>query len=139
RYSIHIIIISNQKPDWDFEDYEFVPWNKEKEIEQLDQIDIGIMPLNDSPWEEGKCGFKALQYMAMSKPTIVSNIGVNKTIIEHGVNGFLCDNANDWKKNLIDLITSESLRKSIGEQGMKKVIESYSVESNTELFLSLFE
>lgn len=139
RYSIKIMIISNQKPDWDFVNYDFIKWNKEKEIEQLDNIDIGIMPLDDSVWEKGKCGFKALQYMAMKKPAIVSNVGVNENIINHGLNGFLCNNPEDWLSYLTDLISSESLRKSMGEEGRKKVIESYSVQSNTDLFLSLFE
>ena len=139
RYSIQIQIISNQKPDWDFNDYDFIKWNKENEIEQLDKIDIGIMPLDDSVWEKGKCGFKALQYMAISKPAIVSDVGVNKIIIDHGANGFLCNNPEDWLKYLTKLIISESLRKSVGEQGRKKVIESYSVQSNTRLFLTLFE
>ena len=97
------------------------------------------MPLDDSIWEKGKCGFKALQYMAMKIPAIVSSVGVNNSIIDHGVNGFLCDSPDDWKKYLIRLILSESLRKSIGEQGQKKIIEHYSVQSNTDLFLSLFE
>lgn len=138
-YSIKIIIISNQKPDWDFDDYDFITWNNEKEIEQLDNIDMGIMPLDDSVWEKGKCGFKALQYMAMKKPAIVSNVGVNKIIIDHGVNGFLCNTPEDWSKYLTRLISSESLRKSIGKQGREKMIESYSVQSNTRLFLTLFE
>jgi glycosyltransferase involved in cell wall biosynthesis len=139
KYSIKILIISDQKPDWDFSNYDFIKWNKEKEIEQLDSIDIGIMPLDDSVWEKGKCGFKALQYMAMKKPAIVSNVGENKNMIDQGVNAFLCDNSEDWLRYLTDLISSESLRKSIGEEGRKKVIESYSVVSNTDLFLSLFE
>ena len=133
------MIISNQKPDWDVDDYNFIVWNKEKEIEQLDKIDIGIMPLDDSVWEKGKCGFKALQYMALGIPAVVSKVGINNNIIDHGINGFLCRNTEDWLRYLSDLISSESLRKSIGEQGRKKVIEFYSVQSNVDLFLSLFE
>ncbi|MCK5367150.1 MAG: glycosyltransferase [Cyclobacteriaceae bacterium] len=139
KYSIKIMIISNQKPDWDVDDYNFIVWNKEKEIEQLDKIDIGIMPLDDSVWEKGKCGFKALQYMALGIPAVVSKVGINNNIIDHGINGFLCRNTEDWLRYLSDLISSESLRKSIGEQGRKKVIEFYSVQSNADLFLSLFE
>ncbi len=139
KYSIKIIVISDQKPIWDFDDYEFIKWNKDKEIEQLGKMDIGIMPLDDNIWEKGKCGFKALQYMAMEIPAIVSNVGFNKTIINHGIDGYKCDNLHEWENCLNDLIQSETLRNAIGKQGRKKVMSDYSVLSNTKLFLSLFE
>ena len=139
KFSINIIIISNQKPDWDFEAYEFIKWQKEKEIEQLNKIDIGIMPLEDTSWEKGKCGFKALQYMALGIPAVVSNVGVNKAIINHGVDGYLCDSLSEWEQHLSELISDVSLRKSIGDQGRQKVIEFYSVSANETRFLLLFE
>lgn len=138
KFAINIIIISNQKPDWDFERYEFIKWEEEKEIEQLNKIDIGIMPLEDSSWEKGKCGFKALQYMALGIPAVASNVGANKTIISHGVDGFLCNSYEDWEFYLSELISDASLRKSIGDQGRQKVIDRYSVSANTDRFLSLF-
>lgn len=139
NYHIQIVAISDQKPNVTLDNFTFVSWNKVHEIQQLDKIDIGIMPLDNSVWELGKCGFKALQYMAMEIPTVASDVGVNHQIIEHGVNGFLCNNHNDWLRYLGELISSESLRKSVGQQGRKNVLNSYSVLSNTKLFLSLFE
>lgn len=139
KHSLKIIIISNQEPVWEFDDYEFIKWNKKEEIAQLEKIDIGIMPLDDNIWEKGKCGFKALQYMAMEIPAIVSKVGANKTIIDHGINGYLCDSQQDWEKYLSELIQSETLRKTIGKQGRIKVLSNYSVLSNTKFFLSLFE
>ena len=137
-YAIKILVISDQAPDWVFDDYEFIKWNKEEEIDQLSRIDIGIMPLDDTIWENGKCGFKAIQYMALGIPAVVSNVGVNKDIVDHGTSGYLCDNAEDWNKYLTKLIESKSLRVSMSEAGRKKIVESYSVLSNTKLFLSLF-
>ena len=138
KHAIKVMVISDQPPDWDYPDYEFIEWNKEKEIEQLRRFDIGIMPLYDTIWEQGKCGFKALQYMAIGIPTIVSNVGVNIRIIKHGENGFLCDSQQDWSDYLSKLICSKTERKTMGAAGRKTVIESYSVLANTELFLSLF-
>jgi len=139
KYPIQIMIISNQKPDWEIDDYKFISWNKAHEIRQLDQIDIGIMPLEDTLWEQGKCGFKALQYMAMEKPAVVSNVGVNKIIIDHTVDGYLCNTLEDWQTYLTELILSDTKRKLLGANGRKKVKQAYSVASNTSLFLSLFE
>jgi len=139
KYTIEFLVISNQNPKLELDGYRFIKWNKTKEIEQLDKIDIGIMPLNDTVWEEGKCGFKALQYMALEKATVVSDVGVNKNIVDHELNGFLCQSDKEWMKYLSSLIENQKLRKSIGKQGRKIVIANYSVTSNTELFLSLFE
>lgn len=137
-YDFSVRIISNQQPDWDYSDYEFVMWTLENEIETLNGIDIGIMPLEDSVWELGKCGFKALQYMALQIPAVASSVGANNQIIDHGKNGFLCANTDDWIRYLSQLLASESLRNTIGNAGRIKVIEYYSVNSNRGRFLGLF-
>ena len=138
-YDIKILIISNEGPDWDFKEYDFIPWRKDDEIEQLSKLDIGIMPLEDSIWEQGKCGFKALQYMALEKPVVASKVGVNKQIIDQEKNGYLCKTNEEWFDSLEKLILSKKLRVSMGEQGRQKVIQSYSVKSNEDLFFKLLE
>ena len=71
------------------------------------------MPLINNEWAEGKCGFKGLQYMALGIPAILSPVGVNNTIIQNGINGFLCSNEEEWKSQLIALFESSELRKKI--------------------------
>ena len=139
EFNIDILVISDQIPDVGLDNFSFIKWEKEHEIQQLDKIDIGIMPLKNSRWEMGKCGFKALQYMAMEKPAVVSNVGANKDIIDHGSNGYLYSNNEELKKYIRELISSESLRVEIGRNGRKKVTERYSVQSNTLNFLSFLE
>ena len=112
-------------------------WSSEREIEQLSDIDIGIMPLPDDEWTKGKCGFKGLQYMAMQAPAVMSSVGVNAEIIQHGVNGFLARTDEEWFDILCKLIDSEVLRKTIGEAGRKTILEKYSVVANKDKYLSL--
>ena len=132
-------IICDRRPDWDYDDFEFIPWQKDREIAQLNEIDIGVMPLEDTDWEKGKCGFKALQYMALAKPAVVSAVGVNQEIIDHEKNGFLCTSRDDWIRYISMLLDSSPLRKQLGENGRQKVISHYSTASNSTRFLSLFE
>ncbi len=117
----------------------FIPWNPATEIEDLMRFDIGIMPLPDDKWAKGKCGFKALQYMALAFPAVASPVGVNSKIIDHSINGYLCNTPQDWETALRKLIEEPELRKSMGANGRMKIIEHYSVLSNASTFLSLFE
>lgn len=136
---LHFLIIANHKPNLGLERMHYVPWNKETEIQDLMLADIGIMPLPDDAWAKGKCGFKALQYMALQIPTIASPVGVNSEIIDHGVDGFLASSLQEWKQYLGILISSVELRRKMGESSRKKIVENYSVLSNSTIFLSLFQ
>lgn len=135
---LHFLVIANRNPGLPLQRCSFVSWSKESEAKDLARMDIGVMPLPDDEWTRGKCGFKALQYMAMEIPCIASPVGVNTEIIQHGKNGFLASTADEWKACLKALITDELLRKKIGKAGREQVIQRYSVESNSALFFSLF-
>ena len=130
-------VISNQSPSFSLNCLEFVKWNKETEIEDLARINIGVMPLTDTIWAKGKCGFKGLQYMALEIPSVMSPVGVNTTIIEHGINGFLCSTPEEWKQTLILLLENEDLRTEIGKKGFQTVKERYSVEANLTHYLEI--
>ena len=110
-------------------------WRKETEIEQLEEIDIGIMPLTDDQWSRGKCGFKGLQYMAMESATVMSPVGVNNSIVTHGENGFLAASENDWYNQLSVLIENKELRLQIGRAGRATVEEKFSVNATKSLYL----
>lgn len=135
---IEVNVISNKPPTFNFPSLHFTPWSKENEIPDLLKFDIGIMPLMDDLWACGKCGFKALQYMALGIPVIASPVGVNSKIIDNGVDGFLCDSEQEWLKAFEKLIHDHMLRLEMGRRGRKKVVERYSVTSNSANFLSLF-
>lgn len=138
-HDLVFMVISNKKPSIDLKSLQFVPWNKETEIQDLSRIDIGLMPLTEDLWSQGKCGFKALQYMALEIPAIASPVGVNNKIIQHEKNGYLCNNLEDWRHSIIQLIENRKKRIEMGKEGRKTVVNNYSVLSNTTGFLSLFE
>lgn len=114
-------------------------WSAETEVDELNKMDIGIMPLPDDKWANGKCGLKGLTYMACGVATVMSPVGVNKEIITQGQNGFLANNEEEWINYLSQLIESKELRIRLGEEGRKTVMEKYSVEANKEKYLKAFE
>jgi glycosyltransferase involved in cell wall biosynthesis len=116
-----------------------IKWQAKTEVQDLQEIDIGIMPLPDNEWTKGKCGAKGLQYMGLAIPTIMSPVGVNTEIIEDGVNGFLADDKEGWYSKLEKLIEYPELRKELGAAGRKTVVERYSVVANKGKYLALFE
>lgn len=109
-------------------DVEAMPWRSVTELEDLNGIDIGIMPLPDDAWSKGKCGLKALQFMALGIPTVCSPVGVNSEIIQDGENGFIADSEDEWIEKLTLLVRSHELRNRIGLAGRATVEAKYSAK-----------
>lgn len=133
-----LAVICDKAPAFDYPFLRFIPWNKPREIDDLLQFNIGLMPLTEDKWSNGKCGFKALQYMSLGIPALVSPVGVNTRIVDHGVNGYVCADAADWKTYIKTLYNDRTLLYRLSEQTRKKIEEQYSVKSNTENFKNLF-
>jgi len=103
-------------------------WSEENEANEICSFDIGVMPLPDSSWERGKCGYKLIQYMACGVPAIASPVGVNNEIVEHGVNGYLALSKADWVSALRRLGTDFRLRQIMGMQGRVLVEQQYCLD-----------
>ena len=97
-------------------------WQESTEGDEIGNFDVGIMPLTDGPWEQGKCGFKLLQYMATGLPAIASPVGANKVIVRHGSTGFLARTSEDWMRAFVALAESKDLRARMGRAG-RQVVE----------------
>lgn len=117
---------------------ESVPWGARAEVAELRSFDIGIMPLPDDSWSRGKCGLKALQYMAVGVPTIASPVGVNSEIIEDGVNGFLAASEPEWIAKLSLLLADEDLRWGFAKEGRRTVEERYSAKVHAPRLYQIF-
>lgn len=115
-----------------------IAWTENREVEELNSFDIGLMPLPDDAWANGKCGLKGLSYMACGVATIMSAVGVNKEIIQHRENGLLVSNETEWLEALCLLIENKTLRNQLGMAGRLTVEKSYSVMSQQENYLKVF-
>jgi glycosyltransferase involved in cell wall biosynthesis len=139
KYKFTFRVISDFKPEFELESLEYVKWKKESEIIDLLGFNIGIMPLVNDKWANGKCGFKALQYMSLGIPALVSPVGVNSRIVDHGLNGFICDTPQEWETAIETLLKNRETLGEMSKQTRKKIIDHYSVKSNSDNFIGLFQ
>jgi glycosyltransferase involved in cell wall biosynthesis len=120
-------------------DVEAMQWRAATELEDLYAIDIGVMPLPDDNWSKGKCGLKALQFMALGIPTICSPVGVNTDIIQDNENGFLAMTEDEWVDKLRRLLKSAELRRRLGNAGRTTVEEKYSAAIQAPRVYEIFK
>jgi glycosyltransferase involved in cell wall biosynthesis len=137
-YEFDVKIICNEAPSLNVKNVKYIPWSEENEVTELATCQIGLMPLTDDEWSEGKCGFKLIQYLSLGIPAVSSPVGVNKTIIDEGINGFFASTDEGWFTAIEKLILDADLRKKMGLAGRSKIIARYSLLSNEANFLSLF-
>jgi glycosyltransferase involved in cell wall biosynthesis len=114
-------------------------WSEDTEADQIGQFDIGVMPLSDGPWEQGKCGYKLIQYMACAKPVVASPVGVNRKMVLHGENGFLATDHRGWGSALATLLASAELRQKMGQRGRILVENEYSLQVTSPRLLHWLE
>ncbi|MEM9672039.1 MAG: glycosyltransferase family 4 protein [Bacteroidota bacterium] len=136
-YDFKFLIIADRPPTLNIKNLEFIRWSQATEIQDLARIQIGIMPLTDTSWSRGKCGFKALQYLSLGIPAVVSPVGVNAEIVQANKQGFHATTELEWYASLEKLLTDAVLREKMGRAGRQRVIDHYSVTSNTSNFLQL--
>ncbi len=108
--------------------FDHLAWTEDTEVARIQDADIGIMPLTETPWARGKCGYKLIQYMACGIPVVASPVGVNADIVEHGVNGFLASTEAEWRTALTMLARDPALRRRMGIEGRRKVEQHYSLQ-----------
>lgn len=123
-------IVCNKAPEFHLIDVrrcEFIRWSEAVEIESIQGMDIGIMPLENTAWARGKCSLKMLQYMACGLPVVASPVGMNADVLSMGNVGIavLCE--AEWVDAIVSLLVDPALRQKMGTYGRQVVMESFSV------------
>ncbi len=124
-------IVADRKPDFKVLSSErvlFTPWSPENEVQTIQEMDIGIMPIDDSIASRGKCSFKMLLYMACGKPVVVSPYGMNKEVASLGQVGYLPKVESEWVDALSDLIRDPGRCNAMGQRGRGIVVSNYSLK-----------
>jgi glycosyltransferase involved in cell wall biosynthesis len=118
-------------------DVETVAWSENTEVEAIRECDIGVMPLMDTPSEQGKCAYKLIQYMACGLPTVASAVGANCDVTVEGHTGYLARDESDWREQLGALLRDAALRQRMGSAGRVWVEQKYSLQRTAPQLISL--
>lgn len=120
-------------------DVHCIKWSESTETSDIRSFHVGIMPLSDTPWERGKCGYKLIQYMASSVPVIASPVGANNEIVLPEINGFLANSHEEWVNCLEALYYNPERRVALGRMGRKSVEEKYCLQVTAPRIAEFFE
>lgn len=139
QFDVRFVAVGARQQDLGGELIEYWSWSEENEVQSIQSFDIGIMPLSNTPWEQGKCGYKLIQYMACGLPVVASPVGVNKDIIKQGESGFLAESQDEWKKALVKLLENHDLRMQMGQNGRHQIEGWYSMQVQAHRLLTFFQ
>jgi glycosyltransferase involved in cell wall biosynthesis len=110
-------------------------WSEAGEVADILDMDVGIMPMPDDPWSRGKCGLKAIQYMAAGVPVVCAAVGANLEIVRNGIDGYCATTEAEWLEGLDVLCGNASLRQEMGQAARQRVGEAYCLESAIPVML----
>jgi len=130
KYDFELQIVGAKKELYTEGFIKYIPWKEELEVALISGFDIGVMPLENTPWELGKCSYKIIQYMGCGIPVVASAVGMNKEVIQNSENGFLVTTEKEWMDAINQLIEDENLRFDLGQNGKKLVANNYSTFVN---------
>lgn len=74
--------------------------------------------------------------MSLAIPCVVSPVGMNTEIIQHGINGMHAQDDEAWITLLSRLIESLALRKELGDAGLQTILQKYSVKAQLPYLIS---
>jgi glycosyltransferase involved in cell wall biosynthesis len=125
------LVISDQAPalpNLPQKQLRYLPWSEQVEVEAIQQMDVGIMPLREDEWTKGKCSFKMLQYMACGVPVIVSPVGMNNTVLGFGNVGLGASTVDEWFDAMEFLYQNQTAGREMGVCGRDVVKKNFSTD-----------
>ena len=125
-------------------DAEWLPWSMEREVADFQNLDIGVYPIVPSPsaneeWLRGKSGFKAVQYMAVGVPFVMSPVGICAEMGDSGRTHLNAETPEDWYNSLSQLLEDGDLRRRMGSAGREYALEHYTVADQADKLAEVFK
>lgn len=123
-----LVVAGDTPPQLPGVDFAYEAWRPADEARYFQEMDVGLYPLDDTPWARGKCGFKAIQYLACGVPCVASPVGVLEQIVRPDETGLHATTEAEWIDACARLLRDPEARDRMGEEGRRRVQETYSVE-----------
>jgi glycosyltransferase involved in cell wall biosynthesis len=126
-----LLIVSDCRPQFVTLDPKRVTsrrWDPAREVTDMHDMTVGLMPLADTPWAQGKCSFKMLQYMACGIPAVVSPVGMNRQVAAKG-GAITASTTQEWSNAIVSLCRDPGMARSLGAQGRAVVERDYATET----------
>jgi glycosyltransferase involved in cell wall biosynthesis len=117
---------------------EFERWTPQTEQAAFDRMSIGLMPLADTDWCNGKCSYKMLCYMAAGLPVVVTAAGMNREVLALGEVGLSAASEREWVDALTTLLDNPNLRRNMGAAGRAVVEERFSLQRLAQQYAAAF-
>jgi glycosyltransferase involved in cell wall biosynthesis len=108
---------------------EFIPWSPENEVRTIQEMSMGLMPIDDTLWSRGKCSYKMLLYMSCGVPVVVSPYGMNAEVLAQGDVGFGAVSTDDWVAKIRWLLDNEQAGAQMGRNGRVVVEAHFALET----------
>jgi len=138
KHDARLVVVGAGNPDLSPEiPLDSRPWSEAGEAAVIARFDVGIMPLPDTPWTRGKCGYKLIQYMGCARPVIASGVSADLDILQVGETGFLADSTEQWVDRLNILYNNRKLGRDMGKKGREVVASRYSLQVTAPRLASL--
>ena len=134
-----LLVIGNFEYSFPEMDIEMIQWSAENEVADLQKIDIGLYPLPTDSWVMGKSGLKAIQYMAFGLPCVSTDVSTVQRFVRNNENGFLVTTDEEWVAVLINLIDNPAIRRRVGENARRTVLEKFSTDVVKKQYLKVLD
>ena len=138
RIDFELRVVSNQEFHLEGVAVKNIPWRLESQEQEIAMFDVGIMPIPKTPWSEGKCSYKLLQYMAAGVPVVATDWGFNRTVVKSGTTGFLAENAHEFYSHILAIDANHELARNMGRQGRLLIEKEYSVTAVGKKMAKIF-
>jgi glycosyltransferase involved in cell wall biosynthesis len=120
-------------------DIKFIPWNINTQEIEIAKFDVGVMPLPNSSHAQGKCAYKAIQYMAAGVCPVVSDVGINSCVVLHNETGLVAKDIDDFYNQIKFLYENKSKLQMMGKRSRIRAIEEFSIDVAAEKLNEIFK
>jgi len=139
KYKVSIRVVGSGKLEIDGVDLDVRQWTPQTEVSDLQDCDIGIVPLVESPFNKWKFFLKVGQYLAIGLPVVAQKAGSNSDVIKNGINGFVVETEDEWYDRLSLLIENADLRRQMSKAARQTVLDNYTPQVQMPHVAQIFE